>query len=101
MAISPHIARLRAATVPSGTPEPDGDEVVTVGWFGRTDLSTVKLNGFAAAVLRATGYPPHRTRGRLTMGGQLPSESGNGPSLGRVARNGEAVIAPCSHTTPM
>ena len=78
MAISPHIARLRAAVgselllLPSvsvlptdaagrlllGTPEADGDELVAVGWFDRAGLSTVDLNGFAAAVLRATDHLP-------------------------------------------
>ncbi len=44
------------ATIPSGSPEPDGEEVVAAEWFDPAGLHDRDLNGFAQALLTDTGH---------------------------------------------
>jgi hypothetical protein len=44
------------ARLAGGEERPDGDEVIELGWFGRSDLTTIPLNGLAKATLREVGW---------------------------------------------
>jgi ADP-ribose pyrophosphatase YjhB (NUDIX family) len=46
------------ARVSSGVQRPDGDEVLELDWFGRTDLGSVELGTIAQATLEELGWLP-------------------------------------------
>ena len=41
-----------------GVLQADGDEVLDLGWFGRTDLAMIELGAIAQATLQELGWPP-------------------------------------------
>ena len=44
------------ARLAGGEERPDGDEVIELGWFGRSDLKTIPLNTLAKATLQEVGW---------------------------------------------
>ena len=44
------------ARVLGGLPKPDGDEVLELGWFDRSDLTTIALGTIARATLEELGW---------------------------------------------
>lgn len=59
--ITSYVAIAYEATVASGTPEPDYDEVTEVRWFDRAALAAAELHPWARALLRDLGLvDPHR-----------------------------------------
>ena len=53
--LTAYVAIVYEATVRSGRPTPDGDEVIEAGWFDPGAMPPGELDPFARAVLRAVG----------------------------------------------
>jgi 8-oxo-dGTP pyrophosphatase MutT (NUDIX family) len=51
-----YVTVVYTATIVSGVPEADGEELGQVGWFGPEALRSAPLSGFARALLTACGY---------------------------------------------
>jgi ADP-ribose pyrophosphatase YjhB (NUDIX family) len=51
-----YISIVYDATITNGTPEPDGDETLDVGWFTRDDLQEAELSTYAQVELRDLGF---------------------------------------------
>lgn len=48
---SAYVSVVYGAVVESGTPRPDHDETIEVGWFGLDELATLELNGLNRRLL--------------------------------------------------
>jgi 8-oxo-dGTP pyrophosphatase MutT (NUDIX family) len=50
------------AQVTSGTPHPDGDEILDIGWFTPSDLANLDLHPVGTSVLQGAGVLPTSTQ---------------------------------------
>ena len=60
--VTSYVTTVFDARIESGTPQPDGDETLDVGWFGRDELTVADLEPLSRSLLEAVGelQPPIR-----------------------------------------